>query len=366
MRILFFGDYSNLHACLASELRRRGHEVCVVSDGGRYLQTESDILLDRKAGMFNSMKYLYRVSSIVSELKGFDIVQLINPNFLSLRPGKIKYFYDMLRKQNGAVFLTLAANDYYFCRECLEGNVFRFSEFRTGDELTEFEKTTSKGKNWLSVDNRRLTEHIYADIDGAMSILPEYDMASRPVLGDRLMFTNIPVDLGYLPYKPMTVPEKVRLFIGVRKEMKMQKGTGILLDLATKVSKRHPDKCEVECVSNLPLMEYINRMSGAHIVLDQLYSYSPATNALQAMALGKVAASGAQPEYFEYIGYKGESPVIELSPFVDVERTIEQYVESPSILPAMAESGRRIVEQNNDLRIVADRFIDHWKQTTAN
>ena len=47
MRILFFGDYSNLHACIAGELRRRGHHITVISDGGRYMDTDKDILLER-------------------------------------------------------------------------------------------------------------------------------------------------------------------------------------------------------------------------------------------------------------------------------------------------------------------------------
>ena len=44
MKILFLGDYSNLHACLSEELRKRGHEVTLVSDGSRYMQTACDIM----------------------------------------------------------------------------------------------------------------------------------------------------------------------------------------------------------------------------------------------------------------------------------------------------------------------------------
>lgn len=362
MRILFFGDYSNLHACLATELRRRGHEVCVVSDGGRYLNTEADILLDRAPGKLNSFRYLYQVSNLISRLKNFDVVQIINPNFLNLRPGKIKYFYDTLRQQNGSMFLTLAGNDYHFCKECLEGDKFRFSEFRIGDKLSDFELNTSKGRSWLTQDNARLSEHIYATIDGAMSVLPEYDMASRPFLGERLVFTNIPVDLSYLPFTPLDISGKITLFIGIRKDMKEQKGTGILLDIATRLSREMPELCEVKCVSNLPLKEYLGSMSNSHIVLDQLYAYSPATNALQAMALGKVAASGAQPEYYNYISAGDTRPVVELSPLTDIEETLRQLILDKEVLPKMGAQGRAIVETNNDLGSVADRFENHWNK----
>lgn len=55
------GDYSNLHACLAKELRKRGHEVTVVSDKGTYMQTDADIELRRKPGILGSFSYLYQI-----------------------------------------------------------------------------------------------------------------------------------------------------------------------------------------------------------------------------------------------------------------------------------------------------------------
>lgn len=48
MKILFVGDYSNLHACMAAELRRRGHEVDVMSDRCTYLGTHADFFIERK------------------------------------------------------------------------------------------------------------------------------------------------------------------------------------------------------------------------------------------------------------------------------------------------------------------------------
>ena len=119
MRILFFGDYSNLHACIAGELRRRGHHITVISDGGRYMDTDKDILLERAPGRLGAVSYLYQIFKILPSLRDYDVVQLINPHFLSLKPGKIKYFFDILRKNNRSVFLTLAGNDYYFVNTCL-------------------------------------------------------------------------------------------------------------------------------------------------------------------------------------------------------------------------------------------------------
>lgn len=362
MKILFFGDYSNLHACLAREFRDRGHEVCVVSDGGRYMDTERDITLTREAGLKGSFRYLYRVANLIPKFKGYDVVQLINPNFLSLRPGKIKYFFDILRKNNKSIFLTLAGDDYYFVKACLSGEIFRFSEFMVGDEKTEFEKQSRRGEQWLHPSLELLNSHVYRNIDGAMSVLPEYDMAARPILGDKLSFTNIPVDISNLKWRLPVISEKRKLFIGMRQGMELQKGTDRLLDAALRVQREFPDRCEVEVARNLPLNEYLTRMGESHIVLDQLYSYSPGTNGFQAMALGPVAATGAQPEYYEYIGEPEFPPIFALSPLEDTYERLRNLVIHPQPIIRMSIEARRIVERNNDVKVVADKFEAHWRK----
>lgn len=363
MRILFFGDYSNLHACLAQELRSRGHNVTVISDGGRYMNTQKDILLYRQPGRIGAVRYLSKIFSLVPKLKGFDIVQLVNPHFLALRPEKIKYFFKILRKNNKSIFLTLAGNDYYFVKSCLDGKTFKFSEFNVGGTSTEFETTTHHAVAWTGPGMKEFCDYLYDNIDGAMSVLPEYDMAARPILKDRLKFTNIPIDLSNLTPKPLNISCKINFFIGIRGGMAIQKGTAKLLGICKKLEKEMPDKCSVTQVSDLPLAEYLRRMSESHIVLDQLYSYSPGTNGFQAMALGRVAGTGAQPEFYQYIGEPDNGAIIPLSPLIsdnEWEEKFRQFILDPSALPAMATEGRRIVETHNDVKIVASKFLTHW------
>lgn len=368
MKILFLGDYSNLHACLARELRKRGHDITVVSDGGRYMDTDRDILLDRKPGFLGSVRYLYDIFSILPSLKGYDVVQFINPHFLNLVPGRIKYFFDILKKENRSVFLTLAGNDYYFADACLNSDMFRFSEFKVGDEYTEFEKQTMHGRRWTDTRLRRYAEYFYENIDGGMAILPEYDMAARPILGDRLAFTNIPLQLESLPYSELNIGDgPVKIFIGMRGGMEVRKGTALLLEISRELERELPGKCVVENVRNLPLKEYLRRMAGSHIVLDQLYSYSPGTNGFQAMALGRVAGTGAQPEFYEYIGEPELRPVICLSTpdAEEIKETLRRLILNPEPLAGMGREGRRIVEKHNDVRIVATRFENHWNKILA-
>lgn len=362
MKILFFGDYSNVHASLASELMQRGHEVTVISDGGRYMDTDRDILLDRKPGIKGTIAYLSNLAKIFPRLKGYDVVQLINPHFLDLKPEKIKFFFKKLKKNNRSVFLTLAGDDFNFVDACLNSDMFRFSEFRVGKTPTEFEKISHRGKLWTQPACRDYASYLLDNIDGAMSLLPEYDMASRQALGSRLVFTNLPIRISDYKFQPLNLTEKVKIFIGIREGMKVQKGTGLLLDMCKDIERKYPDMCEVECVTNLSLKEYLAKMSKSHIVLDQLYSYSPGMNALQAMALGKLAGTGGQPEFYKYIKSEHQ-PIIPLSPLKSIsewESYLVDIMHDPEKMHRMSVGGRQLVEKNNDIRLVTDRFENHW------
>lgn len=365
MKILFLGDYSNIHACLAEELRRLGHQVTVVSDGGRYQRTEADRLLVRRKGIIGSFRYLYDIFALLPELSGYDVVQLINPHFLNLRPGKLNYLFRKIREQNGSVWLTLAGNDFFFVSAARDGRTFRFSEYRVGDAKTELVKQDpEKEYGWLNREVKAFNEIVYENIAGAMAVLPEYHMAAESVLGDRIHYTGIPIDLRSHPFTEMPDFDKgVRLAVGMKSEMITQKGTGILLDTARDLEKEMDGHLTVERVSGLSYKDYLRKIQNSHIVLDQLYAYSPATNALDTMALGRVSGSGAQPEYYDFIGEEKLRPIIPLSPLdPDLKGTLRRFVGNPEELRRMAREGRELVEKYNDVRVVAPKFLSQWEK----
>lgn len=365
MKILFLGDYSNVHACLAGELRRMGHEVTVVSDGGGFQRTSADRLLTRRGGLFGGARYLYDVMSLLPELAGYDVVQLINPHFLSLKPGKIAYFFHKIKEANGAVYLTLGGNDHEFVKACVRGELFRYSEFRIGKQFAPLSiHNREREYGWLQNDVAALSEIIYGEIAGAMALLPEYYMVGKPLLGDKCVFTNIPIDLREHPFTEMpSFDDGVKMMVGMKAGMEVQKGTDILLRAAKEIEEELGGRLKVEKVSGLTYRDYLRRIQESHIVLDQLYAYSPATNALDTMALGRVAASGAEPEYYEMIEESNLRPIIGLNPLdTDLKGTLRRFVESPELLVKMGKQGRELVEKNNEASLVAKRFLNVWER----
>ena len=137
-----------------------------------------------------------------------------------------------------------------------------------------------------------------------------------------------------------------------------------MLAAAREVERRHPERCRVTVARDLPFSRYMMQLEDADVVLDQLYSYTPATNALQAMAMGKIAVSGGEPEFYDFIGEKELRPVVNVVPDDEaIIRTLEELVLSrPEELRARSRMGREFVERHNAARIVAARFLTAWEK----
>ena len=365
MKFLFVGDYSNFHVSLATELKRLGHEATIVSSGSRCMDTQRDINLVREPGFVGGMKYMYRLFSVMSKMRGYDVVQLINPNFFELRPGKIRYFFNELRRHNRSVFLSLAGSDPYYVRMCCRSEELRYSEYRLGKEPAPFaQQNPTNELEWQTVEMLNHCEDIYNGVDGAVSCLYEYDVAGRYYLKDKLSYIGIPIDLESVGYMPAPLGEKINIFVGIKSEYKAFKGTDRLLAAAQRIEAEMPDRCRVEVVENLPYKEYMRRLESADIVLDQLYSYTPAPNALGAMAMGKVVVSGAEPEFYDFIGEHELRPVVNVTPDDEaIYQTIKELVLDRERLKMLSAQGREFVEKHNSSKVVVQRYLKHIDQT---
>ena len=105
MKILLLGEYSNVHWTLAQGLRNRGHEVCVVSNGDFWKDYPRDIDVARKAGKIGGIILILKLWSLLPKMRGYDVVQLINPMFFVFKAERLFWFYRYLRHHNKRVFL---------------------------------------------------------------------------------------------------------------------------------------------------------------------------------------------------------------------------------------------------------------------
>lgn len=371
MKILFAGDASNMHNCLARQLRLMGHTAIVASDGSRWMNTGRDINLTRHSGAVGRLRYVADVLLALRRMRGYDVVELASPIFLKLRPERLRPIVDYLCRHNRAVVLSALGTDYVYYTACHDGHTFRYSDYFVGSKPSPYvgshEYEAQHQDNWKLPLMRQYSDFVLDRVDGVVACLYEYWAAYRGHVPDsRLAYAGIPIDTSSLLPPPSsgtdTTPERVRFFIGIQRDRNVIKGTDVMLDALKRVHDRYPQLCEMEVVESVPYDEYTHRMRSSHVILDQLYSYTPATNALIAMAQGLVAVSGAEPEYYRLIGERDLHPIINVDPTVpgDIDARLEWIVLNRHLLPQLSRQSRRFVERHNAAPVVVQRYIDFW------
>lgn len=364
LRILLMGDFSNVHWTLAEGLRELGHEVTVVSDGDSWKGYRRDINLRRRSlGRLDSFLYYWECQHVISRLRGYDVVQLINPVFLSLRGPRIKPFYEKLRRQNGKLFLGAFGMDHYWVKTCLDCKTFRYSDFNIGNHPRSEEAYNKPFiRDWLHGEKSGINIHIANDCDGIVTGLYEYDRCYRPHFPNKTQFIPFPINLKTVtPKVPHKEGDPVRFFVGVQKERNEYKGTDIMLRALHRVKSLYPNLCEIRVVQSVPFEEYQQMMDSSDVILDQLYSYTPAMNALLAMSKGLIVVGGGEPENYEILGEQELRPIINVLPDEnDVFHKLEDLVLHPERIPQLSRESVEYVRRHHAHTHVAQRYLDFW------
>ena len=371
MKILLMGEYSNVHATLAEGLRKLGHQVTVLSNGDFWKNYPRDINLVRKPGKLGGMLYLAKLLTNVHKLRGYDIVQLINPMFLELKAERIFPIYRYLRRHNKKIILGGFGMDYYWVNVCCKDKPLRYSDFNIGDELRTNADALKERKDWLGTEKGRLNQMIAEDCDGIITGLYEYWACYQPSFPQKTTFIPFPIKPqlitsgngnSYIHVEnhqviPLDIPKKVKLFIGINKSRSEYKGTDIMLKAAQAIAKKYPDKTELRIAENIPFAEYVKMMNGSDAILDQLYSYTPSMNPLEAMARGIICIGGGEPENYEIIHEDKLRPIINVLPnYESVYQELEHLVLHPELVPLLKQQSIEYINKHHDYIKVAKRY----------
>ena len=371
MKILLMGEYSNVHATLAEGLRKLGHHVTVLSNGDFWKNYPRDIDLVRKPGKLGGIMYMMKLYTIVHKLRGYDIVQLINPMFLELKAERIFPIYQYLRKYNKKVILGGFGMDYYWVSVCCKDKPLRYSDFNIGNKLRTNTDALKERKDWLGTEKGRLNQMIAEDCDGIITGLYEYWACYQPSFPQKTTFIPFPIKPQLITpgnsnshtyvekhqVIPLDIPKKVKLFIGINKSRSEYKGTDIMLKAAQAIAKKYPDKTELRIAESIPFAEYVKMMNGSDAILDQLYSYTPSMNPLEAMARGIICIGGGEPENYEIIHEDKLRPIINVLPnYESVYQELEHLVLHPELVPLLKQQSIEYISKHHDYIKVAKRF----------
>ena len=393
MKILLLGEYSGVHCNLAKGLRALGHTVTVASNGDFWKNYPRDIDLQRSLSPRGTIGFLFRLSKALPRMKGFDIVQLINPMFLELKAERLFPIYKYLRKNNRHIVLCAMGMDYYWVNTCVTAKPLRYSDFNIGDELRTNADALAERAAWIGTEKERLNKLVARDCDHIVTGLYEYYVCYKPFFENKTSFIPLPIDIGEwgktdtgqtekrdnYGIKPQDSdkqeaidtpdmrhkekPRKIKIFIGINVARSEYKGTDIMLRAAQDVARRYPDAIELIVARSVPFSQYSQMMNSSDVILDQLYSYTPAMNALLAMSKGIVCVGGGEPESYDILNEHSLHPIINVQPtYESVYSCLEQIALNPESIPALQNQSVEYVRRHHDHIKVARQYEQVYKR----
>lgn len=366
MNILLLGEYSNMHWTLAEGLRQLGHSVTVVSEGDRFKNYERNITIRRRGNdPINTLRYVFDLWTMFKKFKGYDVVQIVNPFFLELRPEKNFKAFEYLKRHNKKVFLGAFGDDYYWVKTCLEKKVFRYSDFdmHTHADMPEISK--HRVDEWIGTVKEEINRNVAQQCDGIIACLYEYYKSYEMDFGDKLIYLPCPINTDEIKFKQRGVGEgcSVKIFIGIQSKRTIAKGTDVLLKVLKEVNKKYPNESELVVAQDMPFVQYLEMLNNSDVLIDQLYSYTPGMNALSAMAQGMPVLSGGEPEYYEFIGEKENHPIINTYPSEeDIFQKLENLILNKEQLSMLSQMSRDFVEKHHNYINVAQQYLDFWQK----
>lgn len=363
MKILLIGEYSNVHWTLAEGLRMLGHSVTVVSNGDFWKDYPCDISLRRKTTRWGGIEYMARLYRLLPSFRGYDVVQIINPMFLELRARLIFSIYKYLRRHNSKVFLCGFGMDYYWVHTCCTAKQLRYSDFNIGNSLRTNDDALKERHDWIGTDKERLNKYIADDCDGIITGLYEYWTCYDRAFHDKTWFVPFPIK----PLPTRVVPDmneydSVKIFIGINKVRNAYKGTDIMLAAAEDVRKKYKNDMTLIKAESVPFAQYTEMMNSSDAILDQLYSYTPAMNALNAMSKGIICIGGGEPENYEILGENELRPIVNVLPSYDsVYQNIEHLINHKEEIPRLKRESMEYIMRHHDYIKVARQYEEIYK-----
>lgn len=356
MRILLLGEYSSLQNNLAVELIKKGHKVILANDGDGFKNLNNDVNLgtQHKNKFLNVLGRIKKEYEFVLNAKGFDIVQIISPLALS-RFGPSKYLFNKLKRNNGNLFL-LAAGEDSFSWKAFRANKYKYSVHKgiLNDSLGKkaiWENTYVESVNQQLVD---LSSKI-------ISCATEYHIAYKGLIPN-LEYIPFPIIRNKIQ-TPKLITEKrpLKILHGIQTKRMGFKGNSFFKEAIVLCKKKYDFDFDYTEISDLPYSKYKSFLKETDILLDQVNSYSPAINALEAMSYGKVVFGGCEKEFME-LNNVISPPLVNVSPNVElITEELFKILSNMDYFNKVSLNAYNYVLENHDSKKIADQYLKVWQ-----
>lgn len=350
MKVLLLGEFSGFYKYLSEGLRENGHNVTWYAGGDGFKNiTDMDGDIEGRTGnkFYDKIVYPYR---LVSGLKGYDVVQLVNPMVFS--PWINARLIKMLKKNNKLVVISAVGTDYSVYQ--YQHRTKRAHEYYLLDECDDYEVYYAKRTRYIK-DYEKVMNYCDAIIPGSCEYALAYEGNSKV-----LPIIRYPINLQQISYqKNIVVNDKVVIFHGLSREN--FKGTRHIRVAMEKLKEKYPDEVEIIIDGHMPFEVYMDVMRRANVVIDQCKSYGQGFNALIALAQGKIVLGGAEKEAV-MDDMTEECPVWNITPDAEqIFSVLEHIVLNRECISDWGEKSRQYIEKYFDYTDNAKAYEVAWK-----
>ncbi|MDX3775768.1 hypothetical protein QE250_16775, partial [Chromatiaceae bacterium AAb-1] len=285
-------------------------------------------------------------------IKGYDVVQLVNPFIFPARGFPRQLVINQLKKNNKKLFLLAAGSDAFYWR--FADRKLRYTPHA---DYLKYDKNSSSHV-LQSEMNYRFNRFVVSKCDGVIPIMYDYAVCydSVPNLRDVI---PIPMNTDTVRYCESEISDKLLVFHGLNRYG--FKGTRFVEQSYKILEQKYPGKLELIIKGNMPLAQYLELMARTSIVIDQTNSYSLGVNGVYALAMGKVVLGGAEPESVMAL-QGGESPVLNVLPDANsIVQQVEKFIDNPQLLRDTGIRSREYAISVHDYIRVAKQYIKTWQ-----
>jgi glycosyltransferase involved in cell wall biosynthesis len=168
------------------------------------------------------------------------------------------------------------------------------------------------------------------------------------------------MNLDKFPITELDIKDKIIIFHGINRESYFKKGNDFFEKALVIIKAKYADKVAILVTENVPYASYISSYNQAHIVLDQLYGHDQGSNALEAMAKGKVVFTNASEAFAKHYNVTEK---IAINALPDVDYLVAQLsflIENPEELIAIGKSARLFIEKEHDYSKITEKYLKIW------
>lgn len=366
MRILFVGEASYVHNILQRHLQAMGHDVVLMSDGNAWHQSPRDIDLHRdlRRGKWGGLAVLWTILKALPRLKDFDVVQLTNPNCIPLRQHWNIRILRYLARHNRCMVLGCFGDDPLVIKRQLEGaleysDIYWQGQPQMQDANAERIRLSQLPEMWRALHNATQLSH------RLVACLYEYHrLYDIEPYRQKLTYLPLPIDL---PPRETLRPKgqhwPLNVLVGIQRDRDYMKGAWRIAKWLERLAAEQPDRLRLTYIVSAPYDEYCRMLDEADVLVDQLYSYTPAMGALAAMARGTVVIGGGEEEYYRFIGEQTLRPIINVRPDDEEQSiaTLREALFTPGRVADLSRQSRQFVERHHDARLVAQQYAQLYE-----